>query len=146
MVQCKGVDRMNIINYGGKMPSRKHPGDAGADVYALDETLIEPHQTVCLGLGFGTEIPEGYVGFILPRSSMAARGLVAQAVPVDAGYRGELHAIICNYGETIQKIEPGDRIAQLVVVPCQTWSFSWIDPAAASRSERGTGAFGSTGK
>ena len=137
---------MNIINYGGMMPSRKHPDDAGADVYALKDVEFYPHETCCIGLGFGTEIPEGYVGFIMPRSSMAARGLVAQMVPVDAGYRGELHAIICNYTDEIQKIEAGDRIAQLVVVPCQTWSFDWIDPSDVSRTERMSGAFGSTGR
>lgn len=137
---------MNIINYGGMMPSRKHASDAGADVYALSEVWVQPHETVCIGLGFGTEIPEGYVGFILPRSSMAKKGVVAQMVPVDAGYRGELHAIITNYGEQAYKIEPGDRIAQLVVIPCQTWSFDWIDPSDASQTERAGGAFGSTGR
>ena len=137
---------MNIINYGGRLPERKHPEDAGADVYALEETWVWPHETVCIGLGFGTEIPEGYVGFILPRSSMAKNGVVAQAVPVDAGYRGELHAIITNYGKEKYKIEPGDRIAQLVVVPCQTWSFNWIWPSEASETGRGAGAFGSTGR
>lgn len=137
---------MNIINYGGRMPERKHATDAGADVYARETTWIWPHETVCIPLGFGTEIPEGYVGFILPRSSMAKNGVVAQMVPVDSGYRGELHAIITNYGDNKYKIEPGDRIAQLVVMPCQTWSFNGIDPAEASESDRGAGAFGSTGR
>lgn len=137
---------MNIINYGGMMPERKHAGDAGADVYALKETLISPHETVCVPLGFGTEIPEGHVGFILPRSSMAKNSVVAQAVPVDAGYRGEIHAIICNYGEVVYKIEPGDRIAQLVVVPCLLEEFNWINPSEISSSDRGNGAFGSTGR
>lgn len=137
---------MNIINYGGKMPSRKHSDDAGADVYALKPATFYPHETICIPLGFGTEIPEGYVGFILPRSSMAKRGLVAQAVPVDAGYRGELHAIVTNYNRSIQTIEAGDRIAQLVIVPCQTWSFNMIQPEEATETDRGAGAFGSTGK
>lgn len=137
---------MNIINYGGMLPERKHRGDAGADVYALEEVWIWPHETVCVPLGFGTEIPEGYVGFILPRSSMAKNSVVAQAVPVDAGYRGELHAIITNYGSVPYKIEPGDRIAQLVVVPCLLEEFAWISPREASRSDRGAGAFGSTGR
>ena len=137
---------MNIINYGGMMPSRKHSTDAGADVYALEDVWVWPHETVCLGLGFGTEIPEGYVGFILPRSSMAKNGVVAQMVPVDSGYRGELHAIITNYGLEKYKIEAGDRIAQLVVMPCQTWSFNWIDPEDASQTDRASGAFGSTGR
>jgi dUTP pyrophosphatase len=137
---------MNIINYGGMLPSRKHPGDAGADVYCLKEVWVQPHETVCIGLGFGTEIPDGHVGFILPRSSMAKRGLVAQTVPVDSNYRGEIHAIITNYGDAPEHIEPGDRIAQLVVVPCLLEEFAWILPGEASKTDRGVGAFGSTGR
>lgn len=137
---------MNIINYGGVMPSRKHKGDAGADVYALKDVTIGAHETVCIGLGIGAEIPEGYVGFILPRSSMAARGLIAHAVPIDSGYRGELHAIITNVGRSVERIETGDRIAQLVIMPCQTWSFAGIDPSEIIWTDRGDGAFGSTGR
>ena len=137
---------MNIINYGGMMPERKHKGDAGADVYALEKVIVRSHETVCIGLGFGTEIPEGYVGFILPRSSMAKNGVVAQTVPVDAGYRGEIHAIITNYGSVDYKIEPGDRIAQLVVVPCLLEEFNWIRPSEVTRTDRMGGAFGSTGR
>jgi dUTP pyrophosphatase len=77
---------------------------------------------------------------------MAKNGVVAQMVPVDAGYRGELHAIITNYGDSAYKIEPGDRIAQLVVMPCVCDELVWIKPSEASRTDRGAGAFGSTGK
>jgi dUTP pyrophosphatase len=137
---------MKLINYGGLEPSRKHRGDAGADVYALADAYFNPHQTLCLGLGFGAEIPEGYVGFILPRSSMAKRGLVAQVVPIDSGYRGEIHAIITNLNDEVEKVEAGDRVGQLVIVPCQSWGFEWIEPSEASLTDRGSGAFGSTGK
>ena len=137
---------MNIINFGGVMPSRKHPGDAGADVYAPYSTRLWPHETVCLSLQIGTEIPEGYVGFILPRSSMAARGIVTQAVPIDSNYRGEIHAIITNYNNNYVEIEAGDRIAQLVVIPCLTDEMVMIDPSEATETDRGTGAFGSTGR
>lgn len=137
---------MNIINFGGRMPERKHAGDAGADVYALRDYHILAHRTVKIPLGFGTEIPEGYVGFILPRSSMAAKGLVAQPVPVDAGYRGELHAIVTNYNVIDADISKGDRIAQLVIFPCEIPAFDWIDPSEASASDRGADAFGSTGR
>ena len=137
---------MNIINFNGYMPSRKHPGDAGADVYAIKDVYIRPHQTVKIPLGFGTEIPEGHVGFILPRSSMAAAGVVAQAVPIDCNYRGEIHAIITNYNSGSYQIHAGDRIAQLVIFPCIMPEFTWITPEEATKTDRGTGAFGSTGK
>lgn len=137
---------MNIINFGGRLPERKHKDDAGADVYALRGYTITPHETVRLPLGIGAEIPEGYVGFILPRSSMAAKGLAAQAVPIDPNYRGEIHAIITNYNDEPMDIFVGDRVAQLVIVPCQTWSFTMIEPSEATETDRGTGAFGSTGR
>lgn len=137
---------MNIINFGGVLPERKHPGDAGADVYALKDARLWPHETKCLGLGIGTEIPEGYVGFILPRSSMAKKGLVTQAVPIDSNYRGEIHAIITNYTNEYAEIKAGDRIAQLVVIPCQAWSFNMIELSEATETDRGDGAFGSTGR
>lgn len=136
---------MNIIDFGGCMPERKHADDAGADVYALQNWGIPAHKTVKIPLGIGTEIPEGYVGFIMPRSSMAAAGVVAQMVPIDPGYRGEIHAIVTNYNDDAVWIEAGTRIAQLVIVPCQTWDFTLIKPCDASATDRGTGAFGSTG-
>ena len=137
---------MNLLDFGGKKPCRKHPEDAGADVYALGDYLVLPHQTLRIPLGIGTEIPEGYVGFILPRSSMAAKGLVAQAVPIDSNYRGEIHAIVTNYNETAVEIHYEDRIAQLVIVPCWLPTFEMINPSEASKTDRGAGAFGSTGR
>lgn len=137
---------MNLINFGGWAPKRAHRDDAGADCYALETVIVEPHQTVCVPLNIGIELPKRMVAFVLPRSSMAARGLVAQSVPVDCGYRGVIHAIITNYGDTEQKIEPGDRIAQLVVVPCWTGKFKMIAPRKSKRTKRGYGAFGSTGR
>lgn len=137
---------MNIINFNGKMPVRKHPGDAGADCYSPKTYRIEPHETLSIPLGFGVELPENYVGFILPRSSMAATGVVAQSVPIDSNYRGELHAIITNYNDFGIIINKDARIAQLVIFPCLTPDFTWILPEEASKTDRGTGAFGSTGR
>lgn len=137
---------MNIINFGGRVPNRAHRDDAGADCYALEDVLVNAHETVCIPLSVGIELPKRMVAFVLPRSSTAARGLVAQSVPVDCGYRGVIHAIVTNYGNSAQKIEAGDRIAQLVVLPCWTGKFKIIEPRKSKRTKRGYGAFGSTGK
>jgi dUTP pyrophosphatase len=77
---------------------------------------------------------------------MASRGLVAQSVPIDCGYRGVIHAIVTNYGNEPQKIEAGDHIAQLVVLRCWTGKFKTIEPRRSKRTKRGYGAFGSTGR
>jgi dUTP pyrophosphatase len=137
---------MNIINFGGWVPKRAHRDDAGADCYALEEVIVKPHETVCVPLHIGIELPKRMVGFILPRSSTASRGLVAQSVPIDPGYRGVVHAIITNHGTEAQKIEAGDRIAQLVVLRCWTGKFKMIDPRKSKKTKRGYGAFGSTGR
>lgn len=137
---------MRIINYGGKMPSRKHSDDIGADVYALSDYTFQPHETICVPLGFGIELPKGYGGFVLPRSSMGKRGVSAQTIPVDPNYRGEIHAIVTNYTDEVQVVREGDRIAQLVVIPCLVDSFDWISPEEASKTDRGRGGFGSTGQ
>ena len=137
---------MNIIDFGGRVPRRAHPSDAGADCYALETVIVEPHETVCVPLNIGIELPKRMVGFILPRSSTASRGLVAQAVPIDCGYRGVIHAIITNYGNEPQKIEAGGRIAQLVILRCWTGKFKTIEPRKSKKTKRGYGAFGSTGR
>lgn len=140
------MSKLNIIDFGGWAPKRAHRDDAGADCYALETVILDRHETVCVPLNIGIELPKKTVGFILPRSSMAARGLVSQPVPIDCGYRGVIHAIITNYSGELQKIEAGDRIAQLVVMPCWTGKFKMISPRKSKRTKRGYGAFGSTGK
>jgi dUTP pyrophosphatase len=137
---------MNVIDFGGSVPVRKHEGDAGADVFSTKSYLLSPGQTVCIPLGIGVEIPKGMVGFILPRSSMAKRGVVSQAVPIDSNYRGEIHAIVTNYNRWHEEIKAGDRIAQLVVFPCSMDEMTLIKPSEASETDRGAGAFGSTGR
>lgn len=136
---------MNIINYGGKVPSRKHDDDIGADVYALKDYTFGPHETICVPLGIGVELPKGCGGFVLPRSSMGKRGVSAQAIPVDPNYRGEIHAIVTNYTDEVQVVHAGDRIAQLVVIPCIIDTMVMIEPEEASVTDRGTAGFGSTG-
>ena len=136
---------MRIINYGGRMPSRKHDDDIGADVYALKDYTFAPHETICIPLGIGVELPKGHACFVLPRSSMGKRGVSAQAIPVDPNYRGEIHAIVTNYTNEQQVIHAGDRIAQLVIVNCFIDSFNMIEPEEASKTDRGSAGFGSTG-
>lgn len=136
---------IRIIDYGGKMPSRKHEGDAGADVYALSDYTFGPHETICIPLGFGLEIPKGYAGYVIPRSSMGKKGISAQTIPVDSNYRGEIHAIITNYSSETQTVNAGDRIAQLVIIPCLIDNMEWITPEEASKTDRGANGFGSTG-
>ncbi|MCD8011969.1 MAG: deoxyuridine 5'-triphosphate nucleotidohydrolase [Lachnospiraceae bacterium] len=133
--------RIKLIDFGGKTPVRKHYNDSGADVFAPRDQTIYPGQVYSFPLGFGLELPDGFTGFIFPRSSLSARGIVCELPPIDSGYRGEIHAVVSNVGNDGYDIKEGDRIGQLVILPCMIPEFTYEDAA-----ERGTGAFGSSGK
>ncbi|HEY0249341.1 MAG TPA: dUTP diphosphatase [Gryllotalpicola sp.] len=129
------------------VPVYAHPGDAGADLRSAEAVRLEPGQRATVGTGVAVALPEGYVGFVVPRSGLAARhGITIVNAPgaVDAGYRGELRVTLLNTDATEPyDVAVGDRIAQLVLVPVARASFLPVD--ALPESVRGTGGFGSTG-
>ena len=126
------------------LPKRANPTDAGADLMSLDTLEIYPGEQKLVSTGVAVKIPEGYAGFIFNRSSQGKKGItIPHSVGViDSGYRGNIKVILKNISEDPYKIERGDRIAQLVIVPIVLCEFEdiWND------TERGAGGFGSTGK
>lgn len=121
-------------------PVRAHYNDAGADVYAPRNVSIQKGAVKKIGLGFGVEIPDGFTGFIFPRSGLAAKGIVCELPPIDSGYRGEVHAVISNHSGEFYQVKKGERIGQLVIVPCVLAEF-----CETLGDVRGVGSFGSTG-
>ena len=122
---------------------------AGADLYAcLDAPVaIAPGQTVLIPLGFAMELPAGYAGFVFARSGLATKRDLAPANKVgiiDADYRGECMVPIHNHGQAVQTVEPGERIAQMAVLPFLACEF--LEAEQLSDTVRGAGGFGSTGK
>src|SRR3954469_11705788 len=106
-----------------RLPARAHEGDAGLDLYACEAAHIGPGERWSVGTGIAVEIPEGHAGLVLPRSGLAREhgiSLVNSPGLIDSGYRGELRVLLINTdpAETF-RIEPGDRIAQLVITPVQ---------------------------
>jgi len=135
--------KIKLIDFGVRedwRPSRPHGNDAGADVYMPYDCTLKPGDVEKVPLGFGIEVPDGYAGYVFPRSSMAARGLVCELPPVDSGYRGEIHAIISNVSNKPQELSKGARVGQLVITPVVIADF-----VTDLGAERGTGGFGSTG-
>ncbi|HET7120333.1 MAG TPA: dUTP diphosphatase [Solirubrobacterales bacterium] len=130
------------------LPSRAHEGDAGLDLYACESAHIGPGERWSVGTGVALEIPAGHAGLVLPRSGIAREhgiSLVNAPGLIDSGYRGEVRVLLLNTdpAETF-RVEPGDRIAQLVLSP-----ISLADPVesgALSDSARGEGGFGSSGR
>lgn len=134
--------KIKLIDFGCKYaPYRAHENDAGADVYATKSVTIRPGQVYKMPLGFGLELPDGYAGYIFPRSGLSSRGIVCELPPIDSGYRGEVHAIISNIGNDSYDIKADERIGQLVIMPVIIADF-----VTRNIKERGTGAFASTGK
>ena len=131
------------------IPTRATEYAAGYDLYAcIDETVvIAPHTTEKIGTGLSVAIPDGYFGAIFVRSGLAAKeGLrPANCVGVaDSDYRGEYIVAIHNDTDGVRKIEPQERIAQLVVMPFLAIEFE--EAEELTKTERGAGGFGSTGK
>ena len=135
------------LDAGLPVPRHAHPGDAGADLYCREDLILAPGARRLVGTGVALALPDGYAGFVHPRSGLAARhGLTIVNAPgtVDAGYRGEILVCLLNT-DTVEpaRISRGDRIAQLVVqqVSRATFSLTAILPPSA----RGSGGHGSTG-
>ena len=128
------------------LPSQAYPGDAGLDLAACEECEVGPGQRAVVSTGLAVAIPEGYAGFVLPRSGLARRhGITIVNTPglVDSGYRGELRVALLNTDRrSTFVVEPAMRIAQLVVVPVPA-----VEPVEVDElplSERGVRGFGSS--
>jgi dUTP diphosphatase len=139
--------RFTKLRPQGELPHAQHPGDAGLDLRAAVDAVVEPLARVMVATGVAVEIPDGHAGLVLPRSGLASRqGLTLANAPglIDAGYRGEVIVSLVNLDPTEPvRIAVGDRIAQLVVVNVPSVEAVLVEKL--SSSERGVDGFGSTG-
>lgn len=140
--------KVKKLNSLAKLPTAGSEYAAGYDLYAATDYTIQinPHSTVKVGTGLAMELPEGYFGAIFARSGLATKkGLrPANCVGVcDEDYRGEYIVALHNDTDEVMEIEPGERIAQLILLPYQTMEFEVVDEL--SDTERGNGGFGHTG-
>ena len=130
-------------------PTRGSEYAAGYDLYAATSYTIEiePHSTVKIGTGLAFELPENTFAAIFPRSGIASKRGLAPANKVgvcDADYRGEYMIMLHNHTNSVQTIEPGERIAQMILMPYIPMEFNEVNEL--SETVRGTGGFGSTGQ
>jgi len=139
--------RVTRLRDDAVLPSRARTGDAGLDLTACEGATIAPGERALVGTGLAVEIPEGHAGLVVPRSGLALRnGLSLVNTPgvIDAGYRGEVRVVLLNTDrEHAFTVEPGMRIAQLLVVPAI--AVDVVEVGELTASERGTGGFGSSG-
>lgn len=138
---------LRAIDHALESPRYAQPGDAGADLRAAESTRLAPGQRALVGTGVAVAIPEGYAGFVHPRSGLAHRvGLSMVNAPgtIDAGYRGEIKVNLINLDPEHEiVIARGDRIAQLIIQPVVRAEF--ISVTQLPESARGSGGHGSTG-
>ena len=130
-----------------QLPVAAHPGDAGLDLASTIDLEIPAGERAMIPTGLAVAIPEGHAGLVLPRSGLASRhGLTLANAPglIDAGYRGEITCAMVNLNRTVPvRVQRGDRIAQLVVVPIPAVRPEWAEELPVT--QRGTEGFGSTG-
>lgn len=143
--------KINIkkISENAIIPTYGSIGAAGADLYALlsDTLTIKPGETVLVGTGIAMEIPEGFVGLIFARSGLSTKKGLAPANKVgviDSDYRGEIKVPLYNQSGSVQTIEKGERIAQMVITPFISADFTEVDEL--DDTLRGAEGFGSTGR
>lgn len=136
--------KIKKLNDLAKIPTKAHATDAGFDLYATSKS-IDDYDNIVYGCGLAFEIPEGFVGLVFPRSSIANAGLILtnSVGVIDSGYRGEVMAkfkhVECGYPYAI-----GERFAQMIVMPIPSVEFEFAEELSAS--DRGLGGYGSTGK
>lgn len=140
--------RVKKLRPGASLPTYGSVEAAGADLYACLDTdvIIECGCTAFIPTGIALEVPKGCAGLIYARSGMACKRGLAPANKVgviDSDYRGEIVVVLHNHGNAPQKVENGERIAQLIITPVLTPAYE--EAQELTQSDRGTGGFGSTG-
>ena len=131
------------INKEATIPTRAHTNDAGMDLYALENVLLNPNQSELIKTGISLSIPKGYFGKIEDRSSLGKKGLKTLGGVIDSGYRGEVKVIMRNLSNKKVIIEKKTKIAQLIIIKIETPTIEEVKEL--DNTERGSGGFGSSG-
>ena len=141
------VIELPIVGEAEQIPAYAQPGDACADLRSAEALVLAPGERALVATGVRFALPEGYAAFVVPRSGLAVKhgiSIVNSPGTIDAGYRGEIKVPLINLDPREPfEIAPGDRIAQLIVMPVTRAVFAPVQ--ALPESQRGEGGFGSTG-
>lgn len=143
----KGQKMRVRIGENGYKPVRAHIDDAGADLRSPLRYVVKAHKSVVIDTEVAFEIPVGYCGFVRSRSGLMMKAhILAPDGTVDSSYRGSVNIMIENHGDEDYTIERGDRIAQIVFVPCLCCGFEEADELSEGATNRGENGFGSSGR
>ena len=133
-----------VLEEGARLPKRAHKEDAGLDFFTPKNVCIEGKSSVVVDTGVRIEIPVGWVGFVKSKSGLMVKADLVTDGTVDAGYTGTVAIKLFNHGSEAVNFNAGDKIAQMVIVPCLLGDAEEV--GELTETERGNGGFGSTGK
>ena len=133
-----------VLDRGAKLPTRAHPWDAGLDLYAVNGGYIRVNNSHTFDTGVHVQIPEGYVGFVKSKSGLMVNHGITTDGTIDAHYTGSIRVCLFNRGGSKYYVNPGDKIAQLVIVKCEFPELEVVD--SLEETDRGDCGFGSTGR
>jgi dUTP pyrophosphatase len=137
--------KVKKLNPEAKLPQYAHPGDAGMDLFSLEEVIIKPGEIIGIKTGIAVEIPHGFVGLFWDKSGLSIKhGLKVMGGVIDASYRGELIVGMKNLGEKEYVFEKGHKVAQMLIQ--QVDMVDIVEAQELTDTSRGEGGFGSTGK
>jgi dUTP pyrophosphatase len=140
---------VRLLHPDARPPARTRAGDAAFDLCAVEPFSLAPGERAVVGTGVAVAVPDGAAGLVVPRSGLAARhGLSVVNGPglIDPSYRGEVKVVLVNLGQESYEGHAGDRIAQLLLVPCLTPDVAVVDELPPSADGRGEAGFGSSGR
>lgn len=138
-------DKVRVaLDINAYMPVRAHKTDAGADLRSPVDAIIPAHSSVIIDTGIHIQLPHGTVGMVKSKSGLYIRGGITCEGVIDEGYTGSIMVKLINHSDHTHYIDKGDKITQLVIVPCVYADF--VPVAEVSGSDRGSNGFGSTGK
>jgi len=146
-ITMENLVKVKLIHKDAKLPYQANKGDAGLDLYAVEEKVIKAGESALVGTGIQIELPEKTEAQIRPRSGLALKhSLTVLNSPgtIDEGYRGEIKIILINHGKEDFKVEKQMRIAQMVIAPVLQVELSQVE--VLSDTDRDEGGFGSSGK
>lgn len=139
--------KVKLTHKNAKAPKRANPTDAGMDLFATEDMIVEAHNFRFMNFGFACEIPEGYCGLIFARSGLGSKDGVRPrncVGVIDSKYRGDVGMMVENHSNAKFQIHTGDRIAQMVIVPIYTDEVVVVDELDMTDDRKG--GFGSSGK
>ena len=131
------------LDPGAYKPTRGHIDDAGLDLYSTASLWLHPGKHEVIDTGVHVQIPPGYVGLITSKSGLMAKGITSRGT-IDCGFTGSIKAVLYNHGDEGYLINAGDKITQLVILPCLTPPLEIVDDL--DDTDRGSDGFGSTGR